>query len=213
MTARATDGEGASVGGLEREDLDPDPFRQFAKWYDLVRRSGTKEPTAMTLATAAGDGTPSARTVLLKGVDASGFVFYTNYESRKGRELAENPRAALLFYWPHFDRQITIRGAVVQERPEVSDAYFATRARESQLGAWASDQSRVIAGRHVLEQRLAAATERFADREVSRPPHWGGFRLTPSSFEFWQGGTARLHDRFRYVRSDGEAWRIERLAP
>ncbi len=213
MTARATGAEHDPVGRLDREELDPDPFGQFTRWYDLVRRSGTKEPTAMTLATASADGAPSARTVLLKAVDAAGFVFYTNYESRKGRELGENPRAALLFYWPYFDRQVVICGTVARERPEASDAYFATRPRDSQLGAWASDQSRAIAGREVLQQRLASLAQRFQGREVPRPPHWGGFRLTPSSFEFWQCGPARLHDRFRYVPSDGGAWKVERLAP
>ncbi len=167
----------------------------------------------MTLATAAADGTPSARTVLLKGFDASGFVFYTNYESRKGRELAENPRAALLFYWPHFDRQVVVWGSVARETPAASDAYFASRPRDSQLGAWASDQSRVIAGRDVLEQRLASLARRFQGREVPRPPHWGGFRVRPTRFEFWQAGTARLHDRFQYVRSEDGRWTIERMAP
>lgn len=213
MTARATDAERDPIGSLDRDDLDPDPFRQFAKWYDLVRRSGTREPTAMTLATASADGAPSARTVLLKGVDDAGFLFYTNYESRKGRELGDNPRAALLFYWPHFDRQVLICGTVARERPEASDAYFAIRPRDSQLGAWASDQSRVIAHRDVLEQRLAALAQRFQGRDVPRPPHWGGFRLIPTSFEFWQSGSARLHDRFRYERAEGTAWKIERLAP
>ncbi len=166
----------------------------------------------MTLASASRDGRPSARMVLLKGIDA-GFVFYTNYEGRKARDLAENPWAALVFYWAELERQVRIEGRVEQVSQEESDAYFASRATESRLGAWASRQSQVIAGREVLERRLRELTAEYADREIPRPPFWGGYRIIPNSIEFWQGRPGRLHDRLRYRRLADGAWLIERLSP
>jgi pyridoxamine 5'-phosphate oxidase len=170
------------------------------------------DATAMTLATADQDGCPSARTVLLKDFDERGFVFYTNYDSPKARALAGNPRAALVFHWPDRERQVCVSGPVARLSDEESDAYFLTRPRESQLGAWASPQSRVIASREELDRRVAECERRFADREVPRPPYWGGFRLAPEVVEFWQGRPSRLHDRFRYRKAAG-TWVIERLAP
>ena len=198
--------------GLEQGDLDVDPIVQFATWLEdaLVAQPGM--PNLMTLATADAQGVPSARTVLLKGFDPSGFVFFTNYESRKGRELAANPHAALVFYWPDLHRQVTVAGEVMRVPASESDEYFAMRPLESRLGAWASRQSSPLADRAELEERMRVADEEFADGRVPRPPYWGGFRLTPTSIEFWQGRSNRLHDRFRYTRSDF-GWEIERLAP
>ena len=199
---------------LRAADLHPDPFVQFGQWMNDARAAGVPEPTAMTLATATPEGHPSARIVLLKGVDADGFVFFTNYESRKGHELAQNPWAALVFWWNVLERQIRIEGRVTRLTPAESDVYHRRRPRGSQLGAWASPQSRVIAGRDVLDSNLAAAEARYADADVPRPPHWGGFRLAPVALEFWQGRPSRLHDRFRYHRAAVDApWQCERLAP
>ncbi len=198
---------------LSKADLDADPFRQFAAWYDLARAAGLPMPEAMTLATATPDGRPSARMVLLRGFDARGFAFFTNYDSRKARELTANPWAALVFYWPHLDRQVRIEGRIEVVSAEESDAYFQTRQRGSQLGAWASPQSEVIEGRHVLTRRLAAATARYQAGDVPRPTNWGGFRVVPAALEFWQSGTDRLHDRLRYRRLDNGSWHLERLAP
>lgn len=196
---------------LAREDLDADPIRQFATWFRPVLARKV-DATAMTLATAGTDGRPSARTVLLKDFDERGFVFYTNYDSPKGRALAENPHAALVFHWPDRERQVCVSGSVTRVSEEESDAYFLTRPRESQLGTWASPQSNVLASREELERRVAEAERRFAGREVPRPPYWGGFRLAPEVVEFWQARPSRLHDRFRY-RKAGARWVIERLAP
>jgi pyridoxamine 5'-phosphate oxidase len=194
------------------DDLDPDPFRQFERWFRDAREAGIELPEAAALATSGAGGAPSARMVLVKGFDESGFRFHTGYGSRKGRELEENPRAALVFYWHVLGRQVRVEGAVERVAEEESAAYFATRPLESRLAAWASDQSEVIEGREALDARFEEANARFADGEVPLPPHWGGFRLVPSELEFWQHRENRLHDRLRYRRAGG-GWVIERLAP
>jgi len=201
----------------ERPPLDPadfavEPMAQFDAWFDDARRAGQAEPEACALATVGGDGAPSLRMVLLRSHDARGFVFHTNYRSRKGLELASNPRAALTFYWRAVDRQVRIEGIALRVAAAESDAYFATRARDSRIGAIASPQSEVIAGRSDLEARYRDAAAAHEGRDVPRPPHWGGFRLAPESVEFWQAAPHRLHDRLRYRREAG-GWRIERLAP
>jgi pyridoxamine 5'-phosphate oxidase len=198
---------------LDVEDLDPDPYRQFDAWFQEALGAKLTEPTAMTLATASREGRPSARTVLLKGFDQRGFVFYTNYGSRKARELTENPHAALVLHWAPLRRQVCIAGGVSRVSRAAAEAYFRTRPRESQLGAWASRQSEVVESRRVLDQRLAELEARYRDREVPLPPFWGGFRLVPDTIEFWQGREGRLHDRLRYRRDDAGRWVIERLSP
>jgi pyridoxamine 5'-phosphate oxidase len=201
------------LAGLTEADAHSDPIRQFETWFEQALSANLPEPNAMTLATATPDGQPSVRVVLLKGFDERGFTFFTNYESRKGRELAVNPRAALLFFWPELERQVRIEGTVERVTESESDTYFAGRPLGSQLGAWASRQSEVIAGREVLEQRVAELMHRFAGGEVPRPPHWGGFRVRPLVVEFWQGRPDRLHDRLRYRREPSAGWRRERLSP
>jgi pyridoxamine 5'-phosphate oxidase len=196
---------------LAADDLAPDWVGQFARWFAQAAAAGLAEPNAMVLATADAGGRPSARTVLLKGYDQRGFTFFTNYDSRKGGELAANPYASLVFPWLAMHRQVVACGTVSRVDRAETEAYFATRPRGSQLGAWASPQSTVIAGRPVLEEALAEAARRFPDR-VPPPPHWGGFRLAPHSVEYWQGRTDRLHDRLRY-RHTGQGWIVERLAP
>ncbi len=199
---------------LSEASVDPDPIVQFRRWFDEAEAAGLPEPNAMTLATATADGRPSARVVLLKGVDARGFAFYTNYASRKGRELAANPRAALVFHWAELERQVRVEGRVERLSEQESAAYFRSRPLGARLGAWVSPQSEVIAGREVLETRLAELAARFADGDVPLPPWWGGFRLVPELVELWQGRPDRLHDRLRYRRGgSGGGWRLERLAP
>jgi pyridoxamine 5'-phosphate oxidase len=193
--------------------MDPDPIRQFERWFRDAGQTGTSLPNAMTLATVNREGMPSARFVLLKEVDGRGFVFYTNEESRKGRELQENPVAALVFWWPALSRQVRVEGRVEGMGAAAADRYFASRQRGNQLGAHASPQSRVIPDRAFLEERLAEAARTFEGRDVPRPPHWGGYRLVPELLEFWQEGENRLHDRLRYRRDDGGHWLLERLAP
>ena len=199
---------------LSETDVDPDPLRQFQRWLDEAIAGQLPEPTAMTLATAGTDGTPAARIVLLKGVDAEGFLFFTNYDSRKGRELSVQPLAAILFHWVELERQVRVEGEVSKASVADSDAYFASRPRLSRIGAWASPQSDPIPDRGWLEREFSAAQERFAANQdsIPRPPHWGGYRLLPTMVEFWQGRDSRLHDRIRYRREDAY-WRIERLAP
>lgn len=198
---------------LDADSADPDPIRQFESWYREAHATPMREPTAMTLATASPDGRPSARIVLLKAADERGFVFFTNYESRKGGELEHNPWAALVFHWPDLVRQVRVEGRVAKVSAEESDAYFKTRPRGSQLGAWASEQSRAIKSRADLERRVQAIAATYEDREIPRPPHWGGLRLVPVAIEFWQGRLDRLHDRLLYSRADDGGWTRERLSP
>lgn len=199
--------------GLRRRDLDPDPFRQFSNWFSAAIEAGIKDVNAMSLATADANAKPSVRIVLLKGFDQHGFVFFTNYESLKGRQLDANPYAALGFYWIEVDRQIRIEGKTEKTSREESERYFHSRPAGSQLGAWASRQSEVVDARRILDAKLAELTERFPSGPIPLPPHWGGFRLRPNMIEFWQGRPNRLHDRFRYrLQADG-SWLIDRLAP
>ena len=197
--------------GLHERDLAPDPFVQFGSWFDEALRSGIALPNAMTLATATRAGRPSARTVLLKSFDASGFVFFTHYRSRKGREIEENPQAMLLFRWGELERQVGIEGRVAKVSAAESDGYFATRPLGSRLSAIISPQSEPVVSREALETALEEASKRWRN-EPPRPPHWGGYRLVPERFEFWQGRRDRLHDRLCYRKAEG-AWKIERLAP
>jgi pyridoxamine 5'-phosphate oxidase len=198
--------------GLRRADLHPDPLEQFTRWFDEAQSAPLLEPNGMTLATVDAAGQPAARTVLLKAIDRRGLTFYTNLDSRKARELAANPKAALLFWWPPFARQVRFEGAIEPVEDAAADAYFATRPRGSQIGAWASAQSSVIADRAALEAAEQEIAERFADGPVPRPPFWGGYRLVPERVEFWQGRINRLHDRLRYTR-ETKGWVVERLAP
>ncbi len=198
---------------LTRQDLYASPFEQFKTWLDAAITAQLTEPHAMTLATATTAGVPSARTVLLRGFDEAGFVFYTNYESQKGRELAENSQAALVFFWAELERQIRITGSVEKISAAESDHYFQSRPRGSRLGAWASKQSQVISSRAVLENRLEALEVDYEGRDIPRPSFWGGFRLAAVAIEFWQGRPSRLHDRFRYTKQPDGSWFIERLSP
>ncbi|MHB8646055.1 MAG: pyridoxamine 5'-phosphate oxidase [Thermomicrobiales bacterium] len=198
---------------LDEGDVDADPVTQFTRWFEQALVAHVPEPNAMTVATATRAGVPAARIVLLKGFDARGFVFYTNYESRKGSELAENPIAALVFHWVELHRQVRITGAVEKVTHEESDAYFQSRPRGSRLGAWASEQSGVLTGRAPLEARLAELTAAFGEGDIPLPPFWGGYRVIPQAVEFWQGRSSRLHDRLRYAHQPDDTWRIERLSP
>jgi len=197
---------------LRRADLLPDPIEQFRRWLEHAEGAGVTLPNAMAIATADAQGRPSVRHVLLRGLDDRGFTFFTNHRSRKGRQLAENPNAALVFLWKRLDRQVNVTGSVRDLPDAESDAYFATRPREARLGAWASDQSSVLRDREELDERVADAERRFEGGDVARPPHWGGLIVEPLTVEFWQGRRSRLHDRFRYSRSP-DGWRIERLSP
>jgi pyridoxamine 5'-phosphate oxidase len=225
-----------NLTGLRRSDLDKDAIGQFRKWFDqatgarrsgrvrkffikwyksllMIRNQELLDMNAMTLATADQEGRPSARVVLLKGLDERGFIFYTNYNSRKGRELAENPEAALVFYWPEQERQVCVSGQVAKVSVSESETYFRSRPRGSRIGAWASDQSAVVADRQELEEKWKGFESRFPGEDVPCPPNWGGFVLAPKRIEFWQGRPNRLHDRFRYSRQQDGTWLIERLSP
>jgi pyridoxamine 5'-phosphate oxidase len=198
--------------GMDRDDLKPDPIAQFADWFAHADSLGVHEPNAMTLATVDASGMPFQRTVLLKYFDASGFVFFTNYSSRKARHIEENPRVCLLFPWLLLERQVIIQGLAEKISSAESLRYFTSRPRESQIGAWVSDQSSVISSRKFLMLKLAEIREKFSHGEIPLPSFWGGYRIVPQTLEFWQGGPARLHDRFLYQRADN-GWSIERLAP
>ena len=199
--------------GLTRDDLDADPFVQFDVWLQAALDGNLRDATAMSIATVSADGQPSLRTVLLKYYDTNGFVFYTNLESRKARQIEQNPKVALLFYWREFERQIKIIGSATRVSTVDSLRYFLTRPRESQLGAWVSAQSSIISSRSVLEQKFDEMKRKFSGGEIPIPSFWGGYRVEPDSIEFWQGRANRLHDRFMYRRQPDQAWSIERLAP
>lgn len=198
---------------LNESDVAPDPIRQFSTWWEEAQNSQIDEINAMTLATASADGLPAARIVLLKGFDERGFVFFTNYNSYKGRQLEENPRACLVFFWKELERQVRITGIIEKLSSEESDEYFHSRPVGSQIGAWTSPQSQVIGSRQELENREKELAAAFAGKEIPRPSHWGGFRVQPHIVEFWQGRPNRLHDRIQYSLEDNGGWKIERLAP
>jgi len=202
-----------TLAGLRRSDLLADPFQQFQKWFDEAVQAQALEPNAMTLATADKNCRPSARIVLLKGLDERGFIFFTNYESAKGRDLAENPQASLNAYWREVERQVCVCGAVTKVSREESEAYFKMRPVGSRLAAWASIQSSVIPNREFLEEKIAGLAKKFPGDDVPLPPYWGGFVLAPNVIEFWQGRPNRLHDRFCYAKKNDGSWLIERLSP
>jgi pyridoxamine 5'-phosphate oxidase len=201
------------TAGLDRQDLEPDPVLQWQRWCADAVAAGVTEPTAMVVATTGLDGRPDARTVLARGVDERGITFFTNYDSPKSRQIAAAPDAAVVFPWHDLQRQVRARGRAARVDDHESDGYFASRPRGAQIGAWASPQSQEIADRGVLDARVAEITARFDDQPVSRPPFWGGWRIVPEIWEFWQGRPDRLHDRFRYTPADDGTWRITRLAP
>jgi pyridoxamine 5'-phosphate oxidase len=198
---------------LDEKRIESDPIKQFKIWFDEAIAANLPMPDAMSLATVTPDGRPTARMVLVKQVDADGFVFFTNYQSSKAKQLEINPYAALVFYWAQLDRQVRVEGKVTKTAAEESDAYFKTRPRESQIGAWASPQSEVISAREVLEQRAHELAQQYCDREIDCPAHWGGFRLTPDRIEFWKSRVGRLHDRILYELQPDGTWTIKRLAP
>lgn len=202
-----------ALAGLSERDADADPFAQFARWFAEAQGADLPEPNAMTVATATPSGLPSARVVLLKGFDHHGFVFYTNYESRKGNELGANPHAALVFYWSELQRQVRVTGTVARVTEEESRAYFTSRPIGSRLGAWASRQSTSIPSRAVLEARMHRFAARYTTGEVPLPPFWGGYRVAPTEWEFWQGRPSRLHDRLMYTLDVHGGWTIARLSP
>ena len=202
-----------ALDALNKADVDPDPLRQFHIWFEAAIAAELPEPNAMTLATSDRTGRPYARVVLLKDCDATGFVFFTNYRSDKGRQLAENPRAALVFLWLELERQVRIEGLVSQIAPAESEAYFRTRPRESRLGALASRQSQIVANRQILDDRFAQLEAQYPDDNIPMPNQWGGYRLRPEMLEFWQGRHGRMHDRLRYRRQGDDCWLLERLEP
>jgi pyridoxamine 5'-phosphate oxidase len=197
---------------LHRDQLDTDPLVQFEKWFEEVTEEHKEDPHAFTLATADAKGKPSSRIVLLKGIEEEKFVFYTNYDSKKGRDMAENPYVSATFFWPALQRQVRIEGTVAKVSAEMSDSYFHSRPEGSRLGAWASPQSDELESREVLENRWKNLSERFSDGEIPRPDNWGGYAINPTRIEFWQGRPSRLHDRFSYSKDNG-SWKIARLAP
>jgi pyridoxamine 5'-phosphate oxidase len=202
-----------TLNGMRETDIDPNPFVQFQQWFDKAREAQLPEPNAMTLATTTTDGKPSARIVLLKDFDTRGFVFYTNYNSHKGQELAENPQASLVFWWAELERQIRIYGRVKKVSEKESDEYFYSRPLNSRLGAWTSNQSEIICDRNVLEERFTELSNKYKNGDVPRPQHWGGLRVIPTEIEFWQGRSSRLHDRLRYTLINNIDWKVERLSP
>jgi len=198
---------------LSEEDVDTNPIKQFEKWFQQALTSGIEEPNAMTLATSTTDGKPSARIVLLKGIKDNGFVFFTNYESKKGKQIHDNPFAGIVFFWKELERQVTIQGEIEKVSEQESDEYFASRPLESRIGAWSSPQSQVIENREVLEKNVAYYSDKYQSQNIPRPSHWGGYILMPTLIEFWQGGAGRLHDRLQYSIDATNSWIIKRLAP
>jgi len=198
--------------GLLESDVDPDPIRQFSVWFEQATKSGIMEPNAMSHATVSPDGQPSMRIVLLKGIDDRGFIFFTNYESRKGKDLEVNPKSSLLFFWGELERQVRIEGTIERIDKHSSKSYFDSRPEGSRVGAWSSNQSEIVASRDVLENRFDENMRRFAGKDIPMPDYWGGYRLVPAMLEFWQGRGSRMHDRIRYRLIDG-SWVIDRLSP
>lgn len=198
---------------LDLSDLDPDPYIQFDRWYDEVIKSGEKFPNAVMLSTANSKSVPSSRIVLLKGYDDSGFVFYTNSQSKKGKEIDENPYSSLCFWWPLFERQLRIDGKVEFLPQKITDEYFDSRPRESQIGAWVSDQSEILKSRDFLEEKFEKFKKEYSGRKIEKPDFWKGYKVVPTEFEFWQGRDNRLHDRFRYILNSKSEWKIDRLYP